>query len=83
MKKLREEQFAFCDKHKIKYIPSVSNKWMIDVGMPARDLAQKMAAEKVYIGRSWPAWPTYARITVGTPEEMAKFQKALLKVMGA
>lgn len=83
MKKLREEQFAFCDKHKIKYIPSVSNKWMIDVGIPARDLNQKMAAEKVYIGRSWPAWPTYARITVGTPDEMAKFQNALLKVLGA
>jgi len=83
MKKVREEQFAFCDKHKIKYIPSVSNKWMIDVGIPARELNQKMAAEKVYIGRSWPAWPTYARITVGTPDEMTKFQKALLKVMGA
>ena len=83
MKMLREEQFAFCDKHKIKYIPSVSNKWMIDTGIPAAELNQKMAAEKVFIGRSWPSMPSYARVSIGTREEMAKFQKALLKVLGA
>jgi histidinol-phosphate/aromatic aminotransferase/cobyric acid decarboxylase-like protein len=40
-----------------------------------------MQKEKVYIGRVWPAMPTYARVTVGTREEMAKFKTALLKVM--
>lgn len=83
MKNLREEQFSFCEKHKIKYIPSVSNKWMIDAGIPARELTWKLAAENVYIGRSWPVWPTYARVTIGTPGEMAKFQQALLKVLAA
>jgi histidinol-phosphate aminotransferase len=83
MKALREEQFAFCEKHKIKYIPSVSNKWMIDTGIPAAELNQKMAAEKVFIGRSWPSMPSYARVSIGTREEMAKFQQALLKVLGA
>jgi histidinol-phosphate aminotransferase len=37
--------------------------------------------EKIYIGRVWPVWPTYARITIGTREEMAKFKTALVKVM--
>ena len=83
MKTLREEQLAFCEKHKIRYIPSVSNKWMIDAGIPARELAWKLAAENVYIGRSWPAWPSYARITIGTAAEMARFQQALLKVLAA
>jgi len=82
-KELREQQFAFCEKHNIKYVPSVSNKWMIDVGMPTQELNRKMAAEKVFIGRTWAAWPTFARVSIGTKEEMAKFQKALLKVIAA
>jgi histidinol-phosphate aminotransferase len=43
-------------------------------------LVKAMAKEKVFIGRVWPSMPTYARITVGTAEEMAKFKSALLKV---
>jgi len=33
------------------------------------------------VGRVWPIMPTYVRITVGTQEEMAKFQTAFQKVM--
>ena len=42
---------------------------------------QKRKDGKLFIGRVWPAMPNHTRITVGTMEEMAKFQKALLKVM--
>ncbi|MCU1257985.1 MAG: hypothetical protein JWO80_870 [Bryobacterales bacterium] len=31
-------------------------------------------------GRTWPAWPTKVRVTIGSPEEMKRFQTALLKV---
>jgi histidinol-phosphate aminotransferase len=37
----------------------------------------------VYIGRTWPVWPSAVRITVGTPAEMAKFQEAFKQVMDA
>jgi len=40
-----------------------------------------MRKEKVYIGRVWPVWPTYVRVTIGTGDEMKKFQDAFLKVM--
>jgi histidinol-phosphate aminotransferase len=40
-----------------------------------------MLAEKVSIGRTWPTMPTYVRVTVGTPEEMKKFQTAFVKCM--
>jgi histidinol-phosphate/aromatic aminotransferase/cobyric acid decarboxylase-like protein len=40
-----------------------------------------MQAEKIYVGRVWPAWPTYSRITVGTADEMAKFKAAVSKVL--
>jgi histidinol-phosphate/aromatic aminotransferase/cobyric acid decarboxylase-like protein len=42
-----------------------------------------MAAEKVYIGRGWPIWPTYVRVTVGSREDMEKFKTAFQKVMSA
>jgi len=40
-----------------------------------------MQAENVYVGRVWPVWPTYSRISVGTSEEMARFKAAVEKVM--
>ncbi|MBV8834184.1 MAG: hypothetical protein JO108_33715 [Acidobacteriaceae bacterium] len=38
-----------------------------------------MAAEKVYIGRAWPVWPTWVRVSVGSKVEMAKFKQAFVK----
>jgi histidinol-phosphate aminotransferase len=81
IKDVREDVFAFLQKNNITFIPSVTNCFMLDAKMPARRLINAMKKEKVYIGRVWPVWPTYARITVGTKEEMAKFKTALLKAM--
>jgi histidinol-phosphate/aromatic aminotransferase/cobyric acid decarboxylase-like protein len=54
---------------------------MLDTKRPAKEYVKAMQAENVYVGRVWPAWPTYSRITVGTADEMAKFQAATLKVL--
>ena len=81
IKDIREDVFAFLQKNNITFVPSVSNCFMIDAKMPARRLVNGMQKEKVYIGRVWPAWPTYARVSVGTRDEMAKFKTALIKVM--
>lgn len=79
--RVREDTLAFLDKHNFHYVPSVSNKFMVDVKRPGREVIEAMRREKIYIGRVWPSWPTYVRVTVGTPEEMAKFKAAFLKVM--
>jgi histidinol-phosphate/aromatic aminotransferase/cobyric acid decarboxylase-like protein len=81
LKQVREDTFAFLEKHNFSFVPSVSNCFMLNAKGPGGDLVKKMAAEKVFIGRVWPAMPDYARITVGTADEMAKFKAALLKVM--
>jgi histidinol-phosphate aminotransferase len=81
IKDVREDTFAFLDKHSFTYVPSVSNKFMVDTKRPGGQIVEAMAAEKVFIGRVWPAWPTYVRVSVGTKEEMAKFKTAFLKVM--
>ena len=77
----RNDLMAFLDKHSFKYVPSSSNCIMIDVGRPGQEVQMAMRQEKVYIGRVWKSWPTHVRVTIGTPEEMAKFKTAFLKVM--
>jgi histidinol-phosphate aminotransferase len=77
----RDDLQGFLDKHNFKYVPSVSNCIMIEVGKPGGQVQLALRNEKVYIGRVWPSWPTHVRVTIGTPEEMAKFKTAFLKVM--
>ena len=79
--KIREDVLEFLDKKSIKYIPSVSNKFMMEAGRPGAELTRALAGEKIFIGRTWPAWPTMVRVTVGTQAEMDKFKTALSKVL--
>lgn len=78
---VREETFAWLDRHGYSYIPSESNCFMVDTRRPAREVITAMAQQKVIIGRVWPAMPTCTRITVGTREEMQQFQAAFENVM--
>jgi histidinol-phosphate aminotransferase len=78
----RNDLHAFLDKHSFKYVPSTSNCIMIDVSSKgAENVRVALRNEKVYIGRVWKSWPTHVRVSIGTPEEMAKFKAAFLKVM--
>jgi histidinol-phosphate/aromatic aminotransferase/cobyric acid decarboxylase-like protein len=78
---IRNSVFAFFDKQGLSYVPSESNKFMLDVGRPGHEVAQALAREKIFVGRSWPSWPNHIRVSVGTGEEMAKFMAALIKVL--
>ncbi|MFY9561753.1 MAG: pyridoxal phosphate-dependent aminotransferase [Terriglobales bacterium] len=78
---VREEVFQWLDQNGYSYVRSQSNCFMLDTKRPAKQVIDAMAAQKVYIGRIWPLWPTYARITVGTHPEMEQFQAAFKKVM--
>jgi histidinol-phosphate/aromatic aminotransferase/cobyric acid decarboxylase-like protein len=80
-KDIRENVFEFLESKKFSYVPSVSNKFMLEVGRPGMEVVSALAKEKVYIGRVWPIWPTKVRVTIGTQEEMDKFKTALVKVM--
>jgi len=64
-------------------IPSVSNFFMLSVnGMTGLEVNKAMAAKKILIaGNRWPEWPQYVRVTVGTYEEMGKFNAALAQVV--
>jgi histidinol-phosphate/aromatic aminotransferase/cobyric acid decarboxylase-like protein len=92
---VREDVLAFFDKHKIKYVPSVSNCVMVDTGKVGKDkdgkddytlnpvmLAMRESPYHVFVGRVWPVMPTYIRVTIGTADEMDRFKTAFAKTMG-
>ncbi len=80
---VRNDVFDYMHKHNFSFVPSESNKFMVDVKRPGGEIVKAMAKEKVFIGRVWPAWPNHVRVSIGTKEEMAKFKTAFTKVMAA
>ena len=78
---IREKTFDWLDRQGYSYVPSESNFFMLDTKRPAKEVIDAMAERKVIIGRSWPIWPTHARITIGTQSEMEAFQSAFQAVM--
>ena len=78
---IRNETFTWLKTNSYKFIPSQSNCFMIDTGRNGQSVIAAMRTKNIYIGRTWPIWPSYVRVTVGTSEEMAKFQTAFKAVM--
>jgi histidinol-phosphate aminotransferase len=78
---IREENVAYLKGKGYAVVPSVSNKFMVDVRKPATEVVQALRKEKVWVGRVWPSWPTHIRVSVGLAEEMKVFREAFMKVM--
>lgn len=78
---VRQQTFEWLERNGYSYIPSESNCFLLDTKRPGKDVRDAMAKENVLIGRTWPINPTWVRITVGTQEEMERFQSAFQKVM--
>jgi histidinol-phosphate aminotransferase len=78
---VRQQTFQWLDHNGFSYIPSESNCFLLETKRPGQQVRDAMAKENVLIGRVWPIMPTHVRITVGTQEEMERFQTAFLKVM--
>ncbi len=81
MRAVRTETFEFLAKNNIGFVPSESNCFMLDTKGPAKKFQDAMMKEHIYVGRNWPKMPNYSRITVGTSEEMQRFQVAAKKVL--
>jgi histidinol-phosphate/aromatic aminotransferase/cobyric acid decarboxylase-like protein len=77
----RNDVLSFLERHGFSYVPSVSNKFMVDVKKPGGQVIEAMRQDNVYVGRVWPSWPTHVRVSLGTPAEMEKFKQAFLKAM--
>ena len=80
---VRDELFSWLEQNRYKFNRSASNCFMVDTGRPGKDVIAAMQARGVYIGRTWAAWPSQVRITVGTRPEMERFKQAFQAVMAA
>ena len=78
---IRQKTFDWLSSQGYSFVPSQSNCFMLDTKRPAKEVIDAMAKRNVYIGRIWPVWPTYTRITIGTQPEMEAFQAAFQSVM--
>lgn len=76
---IREDTFRFLRAHRAEFIPSETNCFMLNTKQSGRQFLAAMAAQNVYIGRVWPIMPSWVRVTVGSADDMSKFQTAFLK----
>jgi histidinol-phosphate/aromatic aminotransferase/cobyric acid decarboxylase-like protein len=78
---LRAATFEWLQSHGYSFIPSQSNFFLLDTKRPGKQVIDAMAAQDVFIGRIWPVMPTWVRITVGTHDDMERFQIAWKRAM--
>jgi len=78
---IRQETFQWLDRNGYSYIPSESNCFLLDTRRPGKQVIDAMATQKIFVGRIWPVMPNHVRITIGTRDEMSRFQAAFQKVM--
>lgn len=64
-----------------KIIPSETNFVMIDLRREVRPVIGALRERRVQVGRLFPALPQHLRVTIGTPEEMARFVEAFRDVV--
>jgi histidinol-phosphate aminotransferase len=80
---VREETLSWLTSKGYAVTQSQSNCFMVDTRRPSHDVIAAMAKQNVYIGRPWPSWNNWVRVTVGTTSDMAQFRTAFQTVMNA
>ena len=65
----------------IQEATGISLTTLVDWGKDPKQMNAAFLEQGVQIGRSWTAYPTASRITVGSAEEMQKFRLALDRIL--
>jgi histidinol-phosphate aminotransferase len=79
----RADLMRFFDAHGFTYTRSVSNKLMVDARLPTQQVIDALKRRNVYVGRPWPVWPTHVRVSLGSADDMRRFEAAFLAVTSA
>ena len=77
----RAQWHATLDALKLRHTDSQANFVYFDAGWPQADVAKTLLAAGVVIGRAFPPYDTWVRITIGLPEENARAQAALRQAL--
>jgi histidinol-phosphate aminotransferase len=70
------------DELGLEYLPSQANFVFFHAKEDVKKLAEKMLAKGIIIGRPFPPFNDWCRVSTGTIEEVAFFNKALLDSLG-
>lgn len=78
--KVRSDLCAWLRARDLRYIEPHANFLMIDTGVDARQLGLDLLKKDVAVGRPFPPLDKMLRVTIGTAEDMGKFQRAFAEV---
>lgn len=78
----RQLTFDLCEKLGLEYARGAGNFVFFNPRMEHAEFKQKMADRKVMTARPFPPRPNWARVTMGTTEEMQQFARVLPQVLG-
>ncbi|MFC0262072.1 pyridoxal phosphate-dependent aminotransferase [Fontibacter flavus] len=70
------------DQLGLDYLPSQANFVFFHAKQDVKKLAENMLAKEVIIGRPFPPFDDWCRISTGTLEEVAFFNKVLIETLG-
>jgi len=65
---------------KLRYAEPQGNFVFFDTGMPLARFTERMRSRNILVGRLFPPYDTWCRITIGTEPEVAAFLGALREV---
>lgn len=70
-----------CDELGVNYVKSNANFSFIETGIEIEEFSAMMLSEGIMVGRAFPPFTTWARVSMQTPEEMAYFVQSFRKIM--
>ena len=79
--KIRTAFVGWLEQQGFKTIPSDANFVMVEIGRPVPPVIDALKQRGFLVGRLFPSMPTHLRISLGTEEQMARFQPALGEVL--
>lgn len=79
----REAWFRLFRDLKLKFTPSSGNFVFFETGMPHAEFAADLMKDGVEIGRAFPPYDRWARVSIGLPEENALARAAVRKLLPA
>ena len=72
-----------CDEMGVNYIKSNANFSFIETGMEIEKFAALMLEQGIMVGRAFPPFTTWARVSMQTPAEMEYFAQTFKKIMSS
>lgn len=77
----RAKWHAVLDELGLKHTESQANFVYFDSGRPSAEVATKLKEKGIIVGRAFPPYNTWVRITIGTPGENEKTQTVLREIV--